>query len=154
ELLALLALGWMAWSVVHVGGLAPWYYRGGLITFALASVVVIYVVTGGPPGPLARAISWRPPVALGALSYGVYLGDWPVIVFLDEHRVGIDGLALDAVRVVVTLIIAIASYVVVERPIRRGTFSAASARRLLAGGVAVTLVVILVALGGTPISTA
>jgi peptidoglycan/LPS O-acetylase OafA/YrhL len=148
ELLALAALGWMTWSMFCVDGVSSWYYRGGLATFALATLVVIHAVTGGPPGPLGRALSWRPLRLLGLISYGVYLWHWPVIVFFDADRVGLDGLALDAVRVALTLVVSIASFVLVERPIRRGSLSTRQLRRLAAGGVALTLVVVLAAMWG------
>jgi hypothetical protein len=151
ELLAVLALAWMTWSMFVVDGLGPWYYRGGLASFALAALVVIYAVTGGPPGPLGRAVSWRPLRLLGTISYGVYLWHWPVIVFFDGDRTGLDGLALDAVRVAVTLGLSIASFVLLERPLRRWRFTAPQLRGLLAGGVAVTLVVVLASMWGTPV---
>ena len=150
ELLAVLALAWMTWSIFVVDGLGPWYYRGGLATFALATLVVIYAVTGGPPGLLGKVVSWRPLRLLGMISYGVYLWHWPVIVFFDEARSGLDGLALDALRVAVTLGFAIASFVLLERPIRRRTLTTVQLRRLLVGGTALTLVVVLAAMWGTP----
>jgi peptidoglycan/LPS O-acetylase OafA/YrhL len=150
EVLALLALAWMTWSVVVVDGLGPWYYRGGLVTFALATVAVIHAVTGGPPGLLGRALSWTPLRLLGTISYGVYLWHWPVIVFVDEPRSGLDGPNLDVVRVVLTLGIATASYLVVERPIRRRTLTTVQLRGLVVVGVAVTSVVVLAAMWGTP----
>jgi hypothetical protein len=173
---ALLAMGWLAWSVVFVDGLAPWYYRGGLLTFAVAAVVLVRQVTGagaggpgpggadgpgrggagdavhaGGPGGLVRALSWAPLRALGAISYGVYLWHWPVIVYLTPPRSPIDGVALDVARVLVTLAAALASYVLVEQPIRRGTFPPPRLRVAGAGAMAVALVAVVVATAGTPL---
>ena len=46
--------------------------------------------------PLRWLLTRRPLVALGLISYGVYLWHWPVIIVLDEARTGLEGLALDA----------------------------------------------------------
>ena len=37
------------------------------------------------PSPLRRLLAVRPLVALGTISYGVYLYHWPVYVVLDEN---------------------------------------------------------------------
>ncbi|MEP6297974.1 MAG: acyltransferase, partial [Ilumatobacter sp.] len=66
-----------------------------------------------------RALSNRPLVALGRISYGVYLVHWPVFVYLDEARTGSSGWNLALTRIGVTAVIALAMYVVLERPIRR-----------------------------------
>ncbi|MGH9112248.1 MAG: acyltransferase family protein [Acidimicrobiales bacterium] len=149
EGLGVIALVWMAWSVVTVDGLAPWYYRGGLALFALAALVVIHAATGGPPGYLARGLSWRPLRWLGTVSYGVYLWHWPVIVYATEDRVGIGGWRLDVGRVALTLATAAASYRLVEQPIRRGARRGRTVWLATAGGSAVLVVAILVATGGT-----
>ena len=53
------------------------------------------------------------------ISYGVYLWHWPIIVYLTGSRTGLSTAALDALRIVATLVVATASYLLVERPIRR-----------------------------------
>ncbi|HEY8547272.1 MAG TPA: acyltransferase family protein [Acidimicrobiales bacterium] len=151
QAVALAALAWLAWSVVAVDGVAPWYYRGGLLTFAVAAVVLVRQVTGnGGTGPVARALSWAPLRGLGTISYGVYLWHWPVIVYLTPERSRLDRVALDVARVLLTLAMALASFVVVEQPIRRGTFAPARLRVVGAGAAAVALAAVLVATTGTP----
>ena len=54
---ALFAMGVLAFSVDGLDGV---YYRGGLVVFALASCAVIWAVTGGPPGRVAKALSLPP----------------------------------------------------------------------------------------------
>ena len=63
---------------------------------------------------------WRPLVALGTISYGVYLYHWPVYVVLDEQRASLPDAALLAVRLGLTLILAVVSFRLLERPIRVG----------------------------------
>jgi peptidoglycan/LPS O-acetylase OafA/YrhL len=148
DLAAVAALAVMAASAVAVDGQASWYYRGGLVVFAAATTLVIAVVTGGPPGSVAKALSVRPLAALGVISYGVYLWHWPVIVYLGPERVGVDGWQLAAVQIGATLALSIASFVLVERPIRRGALRAPQVRIATAGAVAVVLAVVLAATSG------
>ena len=86
-------------------------------------------------GPVASVLGIRPLVAIGVISYGLYLWHWPIDVWLDEARTGLSGFALFALRLAVTGVIATASYFFVERPIRRnglaplGSWARARVRR-------------------------
>jgi peptidoglycan/LPS O-acetylase OafA/YrhL len=153
ELAAVAALFWMGVSMVAIDGIGPSYYHGGLAAFALCSVAVIAVVTGGPVGRVGGVLSLSPLRALGNISYGVYLWHWPVIVYLTADRAHMGGLPLDALRVLVTLAAALLSYKFVEMPIRRGALQGAKLRRVAFAGVAVALIVALVSTAGTPAST-
>ncbi|MCB0969500.1 MAG: acyltransferase, partial [Ilumatobacter sp.] len=86
---------------------------------ALSTVTAVLLLGLQHPGPVRRALSVRPLVALGAISYGVYLFHWPIFVVVDEARLGTGGAVLFAVRVALTLAVAIASYRLVEQPVRR-----------------------------------
>jgi peptidoglycan/LPS O-acetylase OafA/YrhL len=149
DVVGALALVLIGWSLATVDGQSGWYYRGGLGLLVLAALVVIRATTGGPPGRLARALSWRPLCLLGIVSYGVYLWHWPVIVYLTEERLGVGGWRLDAIRILVTLGVATVSYRVVERPIRRGMWRVRWAWPATAGAIAIALVAVLVATQGT-----
>jgi peptidoglycan/LPS O-acetylase OafA/YrhL len=149
DVMGAIALVLIGWSLVTVDGQGGWYYRGGLALLVLAALVVIRATTGGPPGRVARALSWRPLCLLGIVSYGVYLWHWPVIVYLTEGRLGVGGWRLDAVRILVTLGVATVSYRVVELPIRRGTWRVRWAWPASAGAVGIALVSVLVATQGT-----
>ncbi|HNE90008.1 MAG TPA: acyltransferase family protein [Actinomycetota bacterium] len=117
-------LGWVAVAVMAGFLLLPAsndvMFRGGFLLVAAASAVVIWAITTG--GALASALSWRPLVALGTISYGVYLWHWPVFLLLDTDRPG-TRLPEQLWAFVVTIVIASVSYVVVERPIRQGRFT-------------------------------
>jgi hypothetical protein len=72
--------------------------------------------------PLTTALGAAPLAWLGRLSYGVYLYHWPVYVLLDDRRTGIDNIgALLALRVAVTMAVAVVSYYLIEQPIRHGS---------------------------------
>ncbi|EUA56450.1 putative acyltransferase domain protein [Mycobacterium xenopi 4042] len=64
-------------------------------------------------------LAWRPLVWLGAISYGIYLWHWPIFLVLNGERTGWSGWRLFAVRFLVTVTLAAASWWLVEQPIRR-----------------------------------
>jgi peptidoglycan/LPS O-acetylase OafA/YrhL len=92
------------WTLV--GDRADLLYTGGFLLEAVLVAVVIAAVVQPRRGPLAVLLSIAWIRWVGRVSYGVYLYHWPVYVALDESRVGLDGYALFAVRVAVTLVIA------------------------------------------------
>lgn len=142
------AVAVMVWALAAVDGIGPTYYRGGLVAFSAAAVALIHVVTTGDAGALGRLLRARPLAALGVVSYGVYLWHWPVIVYLTPERARVDGWALDGLRVAVTLGLAVVSYRLVERPIRRGALAGLRIRVGLVGAVAVTATAVVVATAG------
>ena len=118
---------------------ATWMYRGGFTLAALAAGVVI---VGGPATPWIRqALEWRPLRLLGIISYGVYLWHWPVLVILDEARLGLRGSPHRIIVLVVTLIVATLSYRLLERPIRQGAIGDRLGPRSIAVGPAFTAAV-------------
>jgi peptidoglycan/LPS O-acetylase OafA/YrhL len=112
---ALLAVIWVAFD-----GNDMLLYRGGFTVHALAVAVIIVAITLHPGTVLGRALSWRPLVAIGLISYGLYLWHWPVFVWMNPDRMGFSGWGLTAVRFAVAFGLAYASYRLIERPIRRG----------------------------------
>jgi peptidoglycan/LPS O-acetylase OafA/YrhL len=97
-----------------------WIYRGGLWFVALGSVLLI--IGALDQGPLARGLSWKPLAALGLISYGVYIYHWPIFIFLTSDRTGLDGLPLAVLRLAITFSLALASYSLLEQPIRKQQF--------------------------------
>ncbi len=129
ELVAIAALVALAAAFTRWSGSSDSLYRGGLFACAVAVVVVIAAAVHPSRGPVSRLLSFRPFCALGLVSYGVYLWHWPVYVVLDRSRAHLTGWPLLALRVGVTLGIAVISYRVVEQPIRRRAGAPPSARR-------------------------
>ncbi len=95
----------------------PWLLRGGYA--ALSIVNAALVVSLLTPGPLTRALSWKPAVRIGRLSYSWYLVHWPVILVLTPERSGLDTWALLGAKVVVSLLVAMALHHAIEQPLRR-----------------------------------
>jgi peptidoglycan/LPS O-acetylase OafA/YrhL len=109
-------------------------YRGGLGGVALASAAVVAgVALPGASGPVHWLLSRRVPVAVGIISYGLYLWHWPIFVWLTPERAGFHGLRLTALRFGLTFAVAVLSYRLVERPIRRHGWAGLRARLARAG---------------------
>ena len=114
----LVALVGLAVAWVLLKGESPLLYRGGFWLTQAAVLVLIAAATEAPTGRLARALGSAPLVAIGRVSYGVYLWHWPIFVVLRPERVGFDGLGLTALRALATAVLAATSYALVEKPLR------------------------------------
>ncbi len=103
-------------------------YRGGFFVFALLCAVVVAVVATMPDAPLSRLLRTRWLVAIGLRSYSLYLWHWPVRVFVTTSS-GLDGFALVAVRLAVSVVLAELSFRLVEQPFRTGRIARRTASR-------------------------
>jgi peptidoglycan/LPS O-acetylase OafA/YrhL len=126
--LAAQVAGWagLAFVVVlwdRLTGPTGFLFAGGELLVALAVAVVVFAVVTAQSGTLARALANPLFVYLGKISYGLYLWHFPLFMFLDAERVHLYGLPLLAARFGATLVIATASFYLVEQPIRRGRMS-------------------------------
>src|SRR6185503_7254475 len=74
----------------------------------------------------------RPLAALGLISYGVYLYHWPIFLWLTPERTGLAAVPLFALRIALTLGLAIVSFRFLERPILTGSFPTRTRKRRLA----------------------
>ncbi|HYZ66947.1 MAG TPA: acyltransferase family protein [Mycobacterium sp.] len=119
------------------------FHRGLLTVVALAAVAVIAPVALDQQGVVARVLSWRPLVWLGAISYGVYLWHWPIFLAIDGERTGWSGTPLFVVRCIATIAVAAVSWWIIEQPIRRWKPSSVPMLRLAAATVATAAVVTL-----------
>lgn len=113
-------LGLLGWIVVTKSENWPRLYRGGFSIVALAAAAVIAAAM--TRGPVRFALSIPPLPAIGLISYGLYLWHWPIYVWLSPDRAGLEGNQLLALRLGVTLVVALASYFLVELPIREQRF--------------------------------
>ncbi len=92
-------------------------YDGWLPVFAVLSAVLVYSMQAD--GSVRRILSTRPMVAIGTISYGLYLFHWPVFVVLRERGWTLTEVPHLAAAIAITVVIALASYRIVERPVRR-----------------------------------
>ncbi|HUF99550.1 MAG TPA: acyltransferase family protein [Ilumatobacter sp.] len=121
-------------------------YEGALPLVALCSGLLLVGLQAD--SAMRHALSWRPLVWLGKVSYGVYLFHWPIYVLLDEARTSLDGVALLGVRLAVTMIVASASYYALELPVRHA--DRLRPNQTFLGAIAATALVAVVALVVVP----
>ncbi|MFG1921694.1 acyltransferase family protein [Cryptosporangium sp. NPDC048952] len=91
------------------------FYRGGAVAFAVVATVLVLGTIDHP----ARVLTLAPVVWVGRLSYGIYLWHWPVYCWVDDAGTTTGAVEV-AIKVGGTLALAVASYYLVEQPIRRG----------------------------------
>jgi peptidoglycan/LPS O-acetylase OafA/YrhL len=119
RILPILGLTGLAAATHYATGSAGEFHHGLLLGVAIAAVLVIAPVAMEQRGIVARLLAWRPLVALGSISYGVYLWHWPIFLALNGERTGWSGIALFAARCTVTVAVATTSWWLFEQPIRR-----------------------------------
>ena len=124
--IAVLVIFWTS-----VSDRSQWLYRGGFALVAVAAVAVVLSCADAARGPVARLLSVRPLCYIGEISYGLYLFHWPVFQWLTYSRTGWRGPGLLCLRFAVTLAVAIASYHLLEQPIRRGALNRTNLSRYL-----------------------
>jgi peptidoglycan/LPS O-acetylase OafA/YrhL len=144
-----IAMAGFAWEWLTVTGSSTWLYRGGFLLCDMAVGVVILAVTLAPRSLPARGLSVRPMTYLGRISYGLYLWHWPVFLVVDNARTGLIGWELFALRFAITFVIAVASWYLVEQPVRRMGFGALRAWSWTAIGAGATAGLLLVSAAGT-----
>ncbi len=147
---AALAASLAAWTIVDQT--ASYLPKGGFAVQACVTAALLVAVTS--PTFVARALGWSPLRAVGLVSYGLYVYHWPVFLALDAERTGLGKYPLFGVRMLVTVAAALASYVLIEQPIRRGRVWRAPALRLAApGAVLAVLIAAVVVTWDPPAST-
>jgi peptidoglycan/LPS O-acetylase OafA/YrhL len=153
EVVGLLGAVALAVAWTRLDGQSATLYHGGFLLCGLGATAVLAAAVHPQTGVLSRALSFQPFCALGLISYGVYLYHWPIDIILDQQRVGLHGWSLFLVQTAVTLAVAIASYRIIEQPIRHGNLTAGQLR-WLTPAVAVGLVVAIFVstLGATQVS--
>lgn len=97
---------------------AAWVFLGGSVLFSVLICCIIVAIEVEPHSGFAKALSWKPIVWIGELSYGIYLWHWPIFVFLNAERTGLSEPVLLVVRLALTLLLATISYYWIEQPIR------------------------------------
>ncbi len=135
---------WIGLTAILVAGVtfdAHTAYPGSLTSIPVVGAAL--VIAGGMAAPRlgAEALLGSAPFrGMGRISYSLYLWHWPILIVAAEHA----GKTSLSVRenlewVVVALIASIASYFLVENPVRHA--EVLSRRRLASIGLGITLVV-------------
>ncbi len=139
---ALVVLAAVLTLVRVANGSSTWLYPYGLLALDAGVVALIAAAVLAPGSPVSRILSLPPLRAVGEISYGLYLWHFPLFLWLDESVTGEHGTALLALRLGVTLAVSLASFVLIEQPVRRRQMPTWLVRGLApvaAGGAAASL---------------
>jgi peptidoglycan/LPS O-acetylase OafA/YrhL len=92
------------------------------------------LATGSRPRPalVNRMLSWPPLVFIGLISYSLYLWHQPLLAFVNYYHIAPLAPAATAVLLAATLLVAAASWRLIERPVRARVLMKSS-RSLLVG---------------------
>ncbi|MDM5299945.1 acyltransferase family protein [Bacillus pumilus] len=94
-------------------------YQGGMLLFCLNAAILIACVCH-PASLLGNWLSWQPLVWLGKRSYGIYLWHYPIIVMTTPViEIGQPVMWRVTMQLMAILLIAEASYRLIEQPIRQ-----------------------------------
>jgi peptidoglycan/LPS O-acetylase OafA/YrhL len=115
----LVALSALPVAIALISGTTTWMYPYGLVGLDGLVVLVILAAVKFPSSATARILAIRPLRALGTISYGVYLWHFPLFLWLTAGSTGVSGTWLLALRLAVTFAVSIASYFLIEQPIRQ-----------------------------------
>ncbi|HLL97734.1 MAG TPA: acyltransferase family protein [Rubrobacteraceae bacterium] len=126
DALSLAALGTLVFLCLSLGEFDAPLYRGGLATVSLATAALIMALSHPQTRLGSALLGWAPLRWIGERSYGIYLWHWPVFMITrPQLDIPFEGLALLALRLAVTLVLAELSYRFVEMPVRRGALGRA-----------------------------
>jgi len=92
-------------------------FHGGFTLAALATALVLLDLETSPRGILARVLSWKPLVAIGQISYGLYLWHQPIVMAVAPWSVQASMAEINVLRFVATFAFATLSWFLVERPL-------------------------------------
>ncbi len=115
--LGLLAIGW-AVTTYSPATPFPGYHA---LAPCLGAGLLIYSGQGSPTYA-SRLLSLKPMVALGLISYSLYLWHWPVLVFARHWHGGVLSAGQTTDLVLISVGLAFASWKYIEQPFRSGNW--------------------------------
>ena len=105
--------------MVYTSEYNTWLYRGGFLLVAILGLIVI-ISSGKQHTLMSKLLSFKPVVFIGKISYSLYLWHFPILVLTTPvSEIGNPNIIFVILRVILTFILATASYVFVETPIRK-----------------------------------
>jgi peptidoglycan/LPS O-acetylase OafA/YrhL len=116
---------WLGWAGV-LGAIAVCmvsfdHFPGlGALPAVASAGLVLASVHGGTPNALLRN---RAMVAVGLVSYSLYLWHWPLLAFYRATSVGDTPVSTRLMLCSIAFVLAVASYALIEQPFRRRRFS-------------------------------
>ena len=105
--------------MIYTSEYNTWLYRGGFLLVAVLGLIVI-ISSGKQHTLMSRLLSFKPVVFIDKISYSLYLWHFLVLVLTTPvSEIGNPNIYFVILRVILTFVVAIVSYVFVETPIRK-----------------------------------
>lgn len=102
-------------------------FPGPWAALPVAATMLILATGAGARGPAESLMSTRPMQFLGAISYSLYLWHFPVMIYVFALvGAGVSGVL---VATALSMGLAVASYHLIEQPVRRSTWLSAKTRQ-------------------------
>jgi peptidoglycan/LPS O-acetylase OafA/YrhL len=121
--------------VVHLYTPATRYPGTAAILPCMATVALLATGSGLRPALVNRMLSWPPLVFVGLISYSLYLWHQPLLVFVNYYYIAPLTPAATAALLAATLLVAIASWRLIERPVRTRILMKSTRTLLIGAGV-------------------
>ncbi|MER8373510.1 acyltransferase family protein [Mesorhizobium sp. M1406] len=110
-------------AVLAISAAALWSGSTSPLPHLVASGGAAALIWAGPRGIVGRLLGGKVLVAVGLISYPLYLWHWPILVFARLHNGGSISAAQTLTCLAGSFFLAAASYWLIERPIRFGTWN-------------------------------
>ena len=119
SVVSLVSIAILITVMIYTSEYNTWLYRGGFLLVAIIGLIVI-ISSGKQHTLMSRLLSFKPVVFIGKISYSLYLWHFPVLVLTTPvSEIGNPNIIFVILRVILTFVLASASYVFVETPIRK-----------------------------------
>ena len=119
SVVSLISISALITIMIYTSEYNTWLYRGGFLLVAILGIIII-ISSGKQHTIMAKLLSFKPVVFIGKISYSLYLWHFPILVLTTPvSEIGNPNNFYVILRVILTFIVAIISYVFVETPIRK-----------------------------------
>ena len=115
-----MALSLLLVAMVSVEWRHPLMFPWGYASLALTAALLVWALVAAPTGLCSTLLAWPPLVAVGKISYGLYLWHYPLFRVAEAQapKAGISVPFAMALAACLTVLAAWISYVLLERPLR------------------------------------